>query len=109
LDPLTHVLTGVAISRSGLNHKTALSTLTLAIAAEIPDSDLIWRLKGPVAEFTHHRGFTHTFLGAPILDFVHVAAITPSPGIGVIFYYFEGNLRMTVLHLLTMLTPLDLL
>jgi hypothetical protein len=46
-----------------------------------------------------------TFLGAPILDFVHVAAITPSPGIGVIFYYFEGNLRMTVLHLLTMLTP----
>ncbi len=67
MDPVTHVLTGVAISRSGLNRKTALSTLTLAIAAEIPDSDLIWRFKGPVSEFAHHRGFSHTFLGAPIM------------------------------------------
>lgn len=45
-----------------------------------------------------------SFLGAPILDFVHVAAITPSPGIGVIFYYFQGNLRVTVLHLLPILS-----
>ena len=46
-----------------------------------------------------------TFLGAPILDFAHVAAITPSPGIGVIFYYFQGALRVTVLHLLPILSP----
>jgi inner membrane protein len=67
LDPLTHVLTGVAISRSGLNRKTALSTLTLAIAAEIPDVDIVLRLKGPVTEFAHHRGITHTFVGAPFM------------------------------------------
>ncbi|HWN96762.1 MAG TPA: hypothetical protein VNT99_17165 [Methylomirabilota bacterium] len=40
-----------------------------------------------------------TFLGATVEDFAHVAAVTPSPGIGVIFYYFRGQLRVTVLHL----------
>jgi hypothetical protein len=48
-----------------------------------------------------------TFLGAPILDFVHVAAITPSPGIGVIFYSFQGNLRVTILHLLPILSAAE--
>jgi hypothetical protein len=40
----------------------------------------------------------NTFLGASIDDFAHVAAVTPSPGLGVIFYYFRGDLRVTVLH-----------
>ena len=45
-----------------------------------------------------------TFLGVPIQDFAHVAAITPSPGIGVVFYYFRGLLRVTTLHSLQALT-----
>jgi hypothetical protein len=40
----------------------------------------------------------NTFLGAPVEDFTHVAAVTPSPGLGVIFYYFRGLLKMTVVH-----------
>jgi inner membrane protein len=75
LDPLTHVLTGVAISRSGLNRKTALATLTLAIAAEIPDVDIVLRLKGPVTEFVHHRGITHTLLGAPFMAAAAVGVV----------------------------------
>jgi hypothetical protein len=38
------------------------------------------------------------FLGVAVEDFAHVAAVTPSPGIGVVFYYFRGELRVTVLH-----------
>ena len=38
------------------------------------------------------------FLAVPVEDFTHVAAITPSPGLGVIFYYFRGRLRLTVVH-----------
>ncbi len=38
------------------------------------------------------------FFGVPVEDFTHVAAITPSPGLGVIFYYFRGLLRLTVVH-----------
>jgi hypothetical protein len=40
-----------------------------------------------------------SFCGAEIQDFAHVAAATPSPGIGVIFYYFRSLLRVTVFHL----------
>ena len=42
-----------------------------------------------------------TFLGATIQDFTHVGATTPSPGIGAIFYYFHGQMRVTVFHLET--------
>lgn len=42
-----------------------------------------------------------TFLGATIMDFTHVGATTPSPGIGAIFYYFGGKLRVTVFFLAT--------
>ena len=42
-----------------------------------------------------------SFLGATITDFTHVGATTPSPGIGAIFYYFGGKLRVTVFHLET--------
>ncbi len=38
------------------------------------------------------------FLGVPVEDFAHVAAVTPSPGVEVIFYYFRGTLRFTVVH-----------
>ncbi len=44
-----------------------------------------------------------TFLGVPIEDFTHIAAITPSPGVGVVFFYFRGALRVTVMHLTTVL------
>jgi inner membrane protein len=37
----------------------------MAIAAEFPDIDMLWSLRGPVESFTHHRGITHTFLGVP--------------------------------------------
>jgi hypothetical protein len=39
----------------------------------------------------------HTFMGVAVEDFAHVAAVTPAPGIGVVFYYFRGELRVTVL------------
>lgn len=39
-----------------------------------------------------------SFMGVTVNDLTHVAAVTPSPGIGVIFYYFRAELRVTVLH-----------
>jgi inner membrane protein len=65
LDPLTHILTGACLGRAGLNRKTALATITLAISAEIPDVDVATLVKGPVVAFACHRGFTHTLLGVP--------------------------------------------
>jgi inner membrane protein len=66
LEPVTHFLTGACLGRAGLNRKTALATLTLTLAAEAPDLDVLGRFRGPAFAFAHHRGFTHSFLGTPI-------------------------------------------
>ena len=45
-----------------------------------------------------------SFQGAPVEDFAHLTAVTPSPGLGVLFYYFRGSLRVTILHSARVLT-----
>lgn len=66
MEPVTHFLTGACLGRAGLNRKSALATLTLTLAAETPDLDVLGRIRGPAFAFAHHRGFTHSFLGVPI-------------------------------------------
>lgn len=65
MEPVTHVLTGACLARAGLNRRAAYATLGMAIAAEFPDIDTLWSLRGPVSGFQHHRGLTHTLLGIP--------------------------------------------
>ena len=65
MEPVTHILTGACLARAACNRKAAYATLTMAVAAEFPDIDTLWSLRGPVEAFAHHRGITHTFLGIP--------------------------------------------
>jgi inner membrane protein len=67
MEPVTHFLTGACLARTGFNRRTAYATLAMTLAAEAPDIDVLWSLRGPVAGFEHHRGITHTFLGAPFV------------------------------------------
>lgn len=67
MEPLTHFLTGACIGRAGLNRKTAYATLVATLAAEAADLDILWAFEGPVESLKHHRGITHTFLGAPFV------------------------------------------
>jgi inner membrane protein len=55
------------MGRAGLNRKTALATATLTLAAEAPDIDVLGRFGGSAFGFNHHRGFTHSFLGIPLV------------------------------------------
>ena len=66
MEPVTHFLTGACLGRAGLNRKTALATLTLTLAAEAPDLDVIGRVRGSAFGFAHHRGFTHSFAGVSL-------------------------------------------
>ncbi len=75
MEPITHFLTGACLGRAGLNRKTALATLTLTLAAEAPDLDILCRFRGPAFGFAHHRGFTHSFLGVPLVSVVVVAFV----------------------------------
>ncbi|QMV19359.1 metal-dependent hydrolase [Granulicella sp. 5B5] len=75
MEPVTHVLTGACLARAGFNRRAAYATLTMAIAAEMPDIDTLWSLRGPVEGFAHHRGITHTFVGLPFEAAALVGAV----------------------------------
>jgi len=61
------------MGRAGLNRKTALATATLTLAAEAADLDVFSRFGGSAFALNHHRGFTHSFLGVPLVAAVVVA------------------------------------
>jgi inner membrane protein len=63
------------MGRAGLNRKTALATATLTLAAEAPDLDVLSSFHGSAFALNHHRGFTHSFLGVPIVAVVVVAFV----------------------------------
>ena len=67
MEPVTHFLTGACMGRAGFNRKTALATLTMVLASEAADLDVLWAVKGPIAAFQHHRGITHSFVGVPFV------------------------------------------
>ncbi len=60
------------MARSGFNRKTALATVTMVLAAEAADIDVVWSFKSSIAGLQHHRGITHSFVGVP---FVAVAVL----------------------------------
>ena len=45
LDPVTHFLTGACMGRSGFNRKSALATVTMVLAAEAADIDVLWEIQ----------------------------------------------------------------
>lgn len=61
MDNLTHVLTGVAIARLGIDKRVPGATLTLVLSSNLPDIDIISGFWGNVAYLEHHRAITHAF------------------------------------------------
>jgi inner membrane protein len=66
MDPITHLMTGAVLGRTGFNRKATYATAAMTLAAEAPDLDVLWSIKGPIAAFQHHRGWTHTLIGLPL-------------------------------------------
>lgn len=61
------MLTGACLSRAfGFPRRTRFATLACVIAAELPDADVVYRLRGPVVYFQHHRGWTHALWSLPL-------------------------------------------
>ena len=70
MDNLTHTLTAIAISQTGLNRKTRFATLTLILAANSPDIDLLRGIHGGIDYLKYHRGLSHSFVGITVLAIV---------------------------------------
>ncbi len=75
MEPITHLLTGATLSRTGFNRKTALATVTMMLAAEAADMDILALVKGSACEFIEHRGITHTFVAIPVIAALVVGVV----------------------------------
>jgi len=67
MDNLTHTLTGLALSRAGLNRWYTRPALVLIISANIPDIDVLTSFRGALAYFENHRGITHSIAMVPVM------------------------------------------
>lgn len=69
MDPITHTLTGAALSRAGLSRTTPLATAALVVAANAPDIDILAYRAGEYAALSFRRGWTHGPLAVLVLPF----------------------------------------
>jgi inner membrane protein len=75
MDNLTHSLTGLMLSRAGLNRFYPRADLLLIIAANIPDSDIVAIVRGPLFYFEQHRGITHSIAAMPVMAVLSVLLV----------------------------------
>jgi inner membrane protein len=75
MDNLTHTLTGLMLSRAGLNRFYPRADLLLIIAANAPDSDIVTIVRGPLYYFEHHRGITHSIAAMPVMALLSVLLV----------------------------------
>jgi inner membrane protein len=77
MDPLTHSLTGLALSRAGLNRLSGYATPILLLAANAPDIDIVTLAGGSVNYLHYHRHITHAFLAIPFLALLPLLVVRP--------------------------------
>jgi len=75
MDNLTHTLTGLMLSRAGLNRFYPRATLLLILSANVPDIDIVTIARGPLNYFEQHRGITHSIAAAPLMALLCVLAV----------------------------------
>lgn len=75
MEPTTHTLTGLMMSRAGLNRYVSHATPLLMLAANIPDIDLVTLLGGAQNYFFYHRWITHAIAAAPVMAILPVLVV----------------------------------
>jgi len=75
MDNLTHSLTGLMLSRAGLNRFYPRATLLLILAANAPDIDIVTIVRGPLYYFEQHRGITHSIAALPVMALLSVLVV----------------------------------
>ena len=68
MDNLTHSLVGLTAAKAGLEKLSPGATTLCVLAANSPDVDIVVLLfQGRWAYLHHHRGITHSLVGAAVL------------------------------------------
>ncbi len=75
MDNLTHSLTGLALSRAGLDRLCPRAVWLLVLSANAPDADIAVVPQGAFRYLEVHRGYTHSLLGLPVMAALAVLAV----------------------------------
>ena len=75
MENLTHSLTGLMMSRAGLNSISPRATALLVIAANAPDVDIVSWFGGSLTYLDYHRAHTHSIVMAPLTALLPVALV----------------------------------
>lgn len=75
MDPICHTLIGAVLGQTGLERKTRYSRVTLIIAANLPDIDVVAHAMGDTASYAFRRGITHGIPALVVLPFLLAAAV----------------------------------
>ncbi len=75
MDNLTHSLTGILLSRAGLERLTPRAAWILLLAANAPDIDVLSAFGGSLNYLHYHRYLTHTLVALPVLALVCVLVV----------------------------------
>jgi inner membrane protein len=67
MDPLTHSLTGLCMSRAGFKRWCPRATAILLVAANAPDLDLVTAIGGQTSYLHYHRHLTHSLAMIPVM------------------------------------------
>src|SRR3954469_4139209 len=94
MDNLTHTLTGLALARAGLNRFGPRATLTMILAANAPDIDMLSWIDSRLRSLEIHRGYTHSLLFLPLIALLPVAIVA---------VLTRGKLRWKIAWLLSMI------
>jgi inner membrane protein len=76
MDNVTDTLVGVALYRAGFARLVPRALWLLLLGANLADIDVLALLRGQLAEFEMHRGYTHTLLAIPLLALLCVGLTT---------------------------------
>lgn len=74
MDNLCHTLVGAALGETGLKRRTRFGTLTLALASNLPDLDVLVFLT-PVMPVSFRRGWTHGVAAQALLPILLTLAL----------------------------------
>ncbi|MBV8865774.1 MAG: metal-dependent hydrolase [Acidobacteriaceae bacterium] len=75
MDNITHSLTGLALSRAGLERFCPRAVWLLILSANAPDADIAAASQGAFRYLEVHRGYTHSFTGLPVMAGLTVVVI----------------------------------
>jgi inner membrane protein len=75
VDNITHSLTGVLLSRAGLDRFTPHASWILFLAANAPDMDVVSAFGGSLNYLHYHRYITHSLVMLPVLPLVCVLVV----------------------------------